>query len=101
VVLIKVDKLVALSRETVRQVANLDKLWKVSINHYKKPIEEIYYGSSMGGSSDSLDQWGNAIKLNYGETLIQLEKLTAGKIEKKVTKVNAYDADAWAAFFKT
>jgi hypothetical protein len=99
VVLIRVDKLVALSRETVRQVTNLDKLWKESILESVKPVDEIWYGSSTGTSSNDSDQWTYSIKTNYEFAHNELSRLVTGKLEKEQPKPS-YE-DAWAAFFKT
>lgn len=78
--LIKLDKLVAMSRESVRQVANLDKLWKECIQEVSEPIDEIYYGSSMAANSLDTGSWSKAIIKSYSNTVMELEKIVTGQV---------------------
>jgi hypothetical protein len=46
------DTLTDFRRNNIIFTSNIDKLFSVSLNHLKKPIEAIYYGSSLYAHSE-------------------------------------------------
>jgi hypothetical protein len=82
------DVLISFRRNPRKAVAVMDKLFAKSLSEISKPIDELYYGSSLGGDTSSTHQWAKSLDVNH---LLLYNELKAVRNQSVVTvpKLNA------------